>query len=80
VTAAVLLQIQPNSTLKPVAFILTKILLAECNYTIYNKKLIAIVKAFKEWRLELAETKNSIKVISDYATLQTFIVNKDLNR
>jgi hypothetical protein len=75
----VLLQIQPNGTLKPVAFISTKILLAECNYAIYNKELIAIIKAFKEWRLELAETKDSIKVISNYATLQTIIVNKDLN-
>jgi hypothetical protein len=53
--------------------------LAECNYAIYDKELIAIVKAFEEWRPELAGTADPIKVISDYVTLQTFITNKTLN-
>jgi len=53
---------------------------AKCNYAIYDKELIAIVKAFEEWRPELAGTANPIKVISNYATLQTFMVNKELNR
>ena len=26
---------------------------AECNYEIYDKELLAIVKAFEEWRPEL---------------------------
>jgi hypothetical protein len=50
-------------------------LLAECNYTIYNKELIAIIKAFKEWRLELAKTKDSIKVISNYTILLLDIIS-----
>jgi hypothetical protein len=53
---------------------------AECNYAIYNKELMAIVKAFEEWRPELAGTADPIKVLSDHATLQTFITNKALNR
>ena len=45
-----------------------------------DKELMAIVKAFEEWRPELAGTADPIKVISDHATLQTFMVNKELNR
>jgi hypothetical protein len=52
---------------------------AECNYAIYDKELMAIVKAFEEWRPELAGTADLIKVISDHVTLQTFMTNKTLN-
>ena len=45
VTASVLSQMQ-NGMLRPVAFFL-KMSLAECNYIIYDKKLLAIVKSFK---------------------------------
>jgi hypothetical protein len=80
VTAAVLSQVQTDGVLKPVAFILQKMLSAECNYAIYNKDLIAIVKAFEEWRPKLSGTADLIRVILEYATLQTFIVNKQLNQ
>ena len=36
-----------NGMLKPVAFFSKKISPAECNYMIYDKKLLAIVKSFK---------------------------------
>jgi hypothetical protein len=80
VTAAVLSQVQTDGVLKPVAFISKKMSPAECNYAIYDKELMAIVRAFEEWRPELAGTTDPIKVISDHATLQTFMVNKNLNR
>ncbi|KAF7568084.1 hypothetical protein PtrM4_126970 [Pyrenophora tritici-repentis] len=80
VTAAVLSQVQTDGVLKPVAFISTKMSPAECNYAIYDKELMAIVRAFEEWRPELAGTSDPVKVISDHATLQTFMVNKALNR
>ena len=35
---------------KPVAFHLKKLILAEQNYNIHNKELLAIVDAFKHWR------------------------------
>ena len=46
VTAGVLLQMH-DSVFRPVAFFSKKMSLAECNYMIYNKKLLAIVKSFK---------------------------------
>ena len=46
VTAEVLLQMH-NGILRPVAFFSKKMSLAECNYMIYDKDLLAIVKSFK---------------------------------
>lgn len=36
-----------NGMLKPVAYFLKKMMPAECNYMIYDKKLLAVVKSFK---------------------------------
>ena len=59
-----------------------KMLSAECNYEIYNKELLTIVKAFEEWRLECAGTAPdySIKVLSDHKNLEHFMTTKQLNR
>ena len=37
-------------------FISRKMTVYECNYEIYDKELLAIVKVFEEWRPELAGT------------------------
>ena len=49
----VLLQMH-NGMLRLVAYFSKKLTPAECNYMIYNKKLLAIVKSFKMWHPELA--------------------------
>ena len=46
VVARVLSQMH-GEVLKPVAYFSKKMTPAECNYMIYNKKLLAIVKSFK---------------------------------
>ncbi|KAK1911210.1 hypothetical protein P3342_011812 [Pyrenophora teres f. teres] len=79
VTAAVLSQMHGN-VLRPVAFVSHKMNPAECNYEIYDKELLAIVRAFEEWRFELAGTLDPVKVLSDHQALQTFMTNKRLNR
>lgn len=53
---------------------------AKYNYQIYNKELIAIVKAFEEQRLELIGADGTIEVFIDYRTLEQFITTKQLNR
>jgi hypothetical protein len=80
VTAAVLSQRDADGVLQPVAFLSHKMSPAECNYEIYNKELLAIVKAFKEWRFELSGTEDPIQVLSDHQALQTFMTSKRLNR
>jgi hypothetical protein len=66
--------------LKPVAFFSKKHLITEYNYEIYNKKLLAIIRCFKNWKPKLKETSFSIKVITDYRNLKYFITIKLLNR
>jgi hypothetical protein len=65
--------------LRPVAYFSMKMKGAELNYPIYDKELMAIIRAFKEWRPELAGTKDPIEVFSDYRTLQWFISTKQLS-
>ena len=48
VSAGILSQRNEEGVLYPVAFFLKKHSLAEYNYEIYNKKLIAIVRCFEE--------------------------------
>lgn len=78
VTAAVLSQMDKNGVLRPVAFMSTKMSPAECNYAIYDKELLAIVKAFEEWRPELCD--GPVNVVTDHRSLEWFMTNKKLNR
>jgi len=66
VSAPVLSQYDDEGTLHPVAFFSKKHSPAECNYEIYDKKLMAIVRAFEEWRTELQSVENLILVLTDH--------------
>jgi hypothetical protein len=81
VVAGILSQMS-DGNLRPVAFFSKKMSPAECNYEIYDKELLAIIKAFEEWRPELAGTdpSNPIKVLSDHRSLEYFMTTKQLNR
>ncbi|KAK1916938.1 hypothetical protein P3342_004494 [Pyrenophora teres f. teres] len=48
VYAAVLSQVQPDGSVRPVAYLSKKMSPTECNYEIYDKELLAIVRAFEE--------------------------------
>ena len=52
-SGGVLSQYDDEGRLRPVAFFSAKHTAAECNYEIYDKELLAIVKALEEWRPEL---------------------------
>jgi len=65
----VLYQAGKDSKLKLVAFFSTKHSAPEYNYKIYNKELLAIVKALEEWRPKLQGTKQLFKIITDYKNL-----------
>jgi hypothetical protein len=43
--------------MQPVAFFSRKMSAAELNYEIHDKELLAIVEAFKEWRVYLEGPK-----------------------
>ena len=63
----------------PVAYILRKLSLAEQNYDIYNKELLAIVAALETWRV-YAKGSLDITIFTNYKNLLHFIIIKQLNR
>jgi hypothetical protein len=64
VIVRVLSQYNDNDILHPMAYFLRKHSPAETNYGIYDKEILAIVRAFKEWRPFLESSPHTIKVIS----------------
>lgn len=80
VSGAILLQPHHKGALHPVAYMSKRHLLAECNYEIYDKELLAIVRAFKEWHAELEGSPEPVKVISDHKNLEYFMSTKRLSR
>ncbi|KAG6882706.1 hypothetical protein C0992_009747, partial [Termitomyces sp. T32_za158] len=50
------------------------------NYDIYDKELLAIVEAFKQWRAYLEGARHRIQVYSDHNNLQYFTTTKQLSR
>jgi len=49
---------------------------AEYNYDIYDKELMAIVKAFKEWRPECEGAAYPLQLITDHKNLKYFMTKK----
>ncbi|CAE7200331.1 hypothetical protein PTTW11_08633 [Pyrenophora teres f. teres] len=52
----------------------------KCNYEIYDKELLAIVRAFEEWRPELAGVSDAVEVLTNYRGLEFFRTKRNLNR
>lgn len=81
VTAGVLSQMH-DGVLRPVAFFSKKMKPAECNYMIYDKELLAIIRSFETWKPELTSVapENPVKVYTDHRNLEHFMTTKQLNR
>ena len=80
VSAGVLFQYDDEGTLHPVAFYSKKHSPAECNYEIYDKELLAIVRVFEEWRPHLEGSSHPVQVLSNHKNLEYFMSTKLLNR
>ena len=80
VSAGILSQYNDDGILHPVAFYSKKHSPAECNYEIYDKELLAIIRAFKEWRPHLGGSSHPIQVLTDHKTLEYFMTTKLMNR
>ena len=82
VVVAILSQKEENDQLHFVAFMSKKMSFAKCNYEIYNKKLLIIIRIFEKWKSKYADTsmKNSIRIFIDHKNLEHFITIKQLNR
>jgi len=62
--------------LHPVAYFSRKHSPAECNYDLYNKKPMAIVKVLEEWRPECEGAAYPLKLITDHKNLEYFMTKK----
>jgi len=80
VAAVIFSQYDDKEILHPVAFYSKKHSPTECNYEIYDKELLAIVRAFEEWRPHLEGLRHPIQVLSDHKNLEYFMSTKLLNR
>jgi len=74
----ILSQYDDESVLHSIVFYSKSMISAECNYHIYDKKLLAIIQCFKHWWFKLKDTELSIQMFTDHQTLKIFMKNKQL--
>jgi hypothetical protein len=82
VFAEILSQMRENDELHSVTFFSKNLASIECNYEIYDKELLIIIRCFEQWRFELLFTKSSVfvKMLIDHKNLKYFMFIKQLNR
>ena len=74
----ILSQYDDENILHSIAFYSKSMILAECNYHIYDKKLLVIIWCFKHWRLKLECIELLIQIFINHQTLKIFMKNKQL--
>jgi hypothetical protein len=62
-------QLGKDKKFHSITFYLRKMISAETNYDIYDKKLLAVVIALQKWRIYLENFKYPIKMLTDYKNL-----------
>jgi hypothetical protein len=82
VSAEVLSQMRKNDEFHSMTFFSKNLASTECNYEIYDKELLVIIRCFEQWRFELLSTKSSVfvKMLIDHKNLKYFMFIKQLNR
>ncbi|SLM35328.1 retrotransposon nucleocapsid protein [Lasallia pustulata] len=80
VNAGVLSQYDDDKVLHPVAFYSKNMVPAECNYEIYDKELLAIIRCLEHWRPELEATELPVEIFTDHKALEHFMTSKELTR
>ena len=79
-SGGILPQYDEQGKLHPVAYFSAKHSAQECNYEIYNKELLAIIKALEEWRPELQGAQQEFDIVTDHKNLEYFTTTKTLNQ
>jgi len=72
-----LLQLQPNGMFHPCGFYSKKNSPAECNYEIYDKEMLAIVRCLENWESDLRSVKE-FQVRTDHKNLEYFMTARKL--
>ncbi|QRW15631.1 Retrotransposable element Tf2 protein [Rhizoctonia solani] len=66
--------------LAPVAYLSKSLSPAEKNYNIFDKELLAVIRAFKEWRHLLEGSELPVQVLTDHKNLEHFSTSQSLNK
>jgi hypothetical protein len=77
---AVLSQQGDDGHWHPVAFMSKSFIEAERNYDIYDRELLAIIRALEEWRHYLEGSPHKIEILSDHKNLEVFKEARKLTR
>jgi hypothetical protein len=77
---AILSQFGIDGLLHPIAFYSWKLTIAEINYQVYDKELLAIIMTFEQWRPYLAGAQHQIQVLTYHKNLFYFTTTRTLNR
>jgi reverse transcriptase-like protein/integrase-like protein/chromodomain-containing protein len=72
-----LLQANPDGLFIPCAFFSGKLTPAECNYEIYDKEMLAIIRCLEEWDSEL-QGVGEFEILSDHKNLEYFMTVRKL--
>jgi hypothetical protein len=79
-TGAVLSQKESDDKYHPVAYLSKSLTEPEHNYDIYDKELLAIIKALDTWRHYLEGAENTVEIYADHKNLQYFKKAQKLSR
>ena len=76
----ILSQLCDDEKWHPVSFTSKSLSPAKCNYTIYDKELLSVIRGLEEWRHILEGTKHTIEILNDHRNLTYFQTAQTLNR
>ena len=79
-TGGVLMQLQEDGAWHPVAYRSASMQPAERNYQIYDREMLAIIEALKDWRHFLEGLCGEFQIVSDHSNLEYWCTAQDLTR
>jgi hypothetical protein len=79
-TGSVLSQEMDDGLWHPVAYYLKSMNDTECNYEIYDKELLAIIRALEEWRQYIQGATHPVEIWTDHKNLKYFMTSQKLTR
>ncbi len=80
VSVGILSQKENDDLIRSITYFSKTLFFVECNYEIYDKKLLAIIRCFEQWRAKLQSIELSTNVLTDHKNLKYFMITKKLNR
>ena len=64
--------------LRPIAYYSKNLTPTECNYSIQDKELLAIIRCLNEWRSELIRLSKPFNILTDHKNLLHFMTSRKL--